>query len=751
MEKRHEGHDAGMSMGNMSLGGGIPSLFQMQRRYWAVVGTVFAIAVLQNLLHKLIAIQRFSDKSRTPAKPKSLFFSGYATITALSREFSYASLRPWKLGKLELYPVPLGRLSLILANLVVLMVFCFYKLNSLDQWSWENIGYRTGFMTIAQLPLVFLLAGKNNIIGFLLGTSYERLNWFHRWISRTLWLTSTVHMGFWFRSWGRYNYIIEKLTTDPITQRGFAAWCILTFILITSFAPVRRWSYELFFISHILTFSGFLAAVWYHANKEVKNWVWVSIGLLVFDRLARWVCMAWTNLSFLHPSRNHHQENKSLPWANHATFTPLAGNVTKVTIPNPVFSWKPGQHVFLAIPSILPFQSHPFTIASIPSDNKLEFFVRAERGGTRKLFEHASQQPPSLGDTRALSRTAMIDGPYGAIRPLAQFDSVLFFAGGMGATFTIPLLRDIVAGWKSKHFPNPDMEGATNNRLTSRIPLTKRLRFVWAIRSQSCLSWFNDDIETLLNDVETLNRAYPALEKRLEISIYVTCDPDLSSKPTIPVKSLPSNDKAPTLLLSVKKELSTPMAEKTEEEISVIPQQTIAPGTKDSLNGCLPGGGCCCTTKITDENAPSKPCTCSSSPPSIPPPSTTVTSTIIPAPTPQPQQKQQPLDNKEVQISSTPSEKRPISTSSNSSASTSSLKPPPVATQFRLLSGRPDIHNILRAVLEKAEGESGVVVCGPQCFNSDVRRSVVSLSDERAVHKGTGAQGIYLHTEQFGF
>ena len=52
-------------------------------------------------------------------------------------------------------------------------------------------------------------------------------------------------------------------------------------------------------------------------------------------------------------------------------------------------------------------------------------------------------------------------------------------------------------------------------------------------------------------------------------------------------------------------------------------------------------------------------------------------------------------------------------------------------------------------MLEEAEGESAVIVCGPQGLQDDVRESVVALSDERAVHKGTGAQGIYLHIEGF--
>ena len=63
----------------------------------------------------------------------------------------------------------LGRVLLVLAELVLVLVLCFYKLDPSDQWQWEDVGYRTGFIAAAQLPLAILLAGKNNIIGWLTG------------------------------------------------------------------------------------------------------------------------------------------------------------------------------------------------------------------------------------------------------------------------------------------------------------------------------------------------------------------------------------------------------------------------------------------------------------------------------------------------------------------------------------------------------------------------------------------------------
>ena len=73
----------------------------------------------------------------------------------------------------------------------------------------------------------------------------------------------------------------------------------------------------------------------------------------------------------------------------------------------------------------------------------------------------------------------------------------------------------------------------------------------------------------------------------------------------------------------------------------------------------------------------------------------------------------------------------------------------PILPRALFYSGRPQIREILTDMLENADGESGVAVCGPVGLNSAVRNSVVRLSDERAIHKGTGAQGCYLHVESF--
>ncbi len=281
-------------------------------------------------------------------------------------------------------------------------------------------------------------------------------------------------MGFWFTDWARYDYIKVKLATDVITQRWFAAWCILLWIVLSSLAPIRRWNYEFFFVQHILTYIGFLAAVYLHLPAEVKVYVWISIGLVVFDRSVRTLYMTYNNVSLFHPNAR-----RNGIWTCKATLQPLDSEATRIIIHRPPIHWKAGQHVYLACHSSSPLQSHPFTIASLPEDGRMEFLIRRKTGTTKRFFAHAEKHqnlPFSINDIPASSKVpAIIDGPYGRMKPLQQFDSIFFIAGGSGSTFTMPLMRDVVAAWKGEKLSRWKISvGAA----------TKHIQFIWVIKSR---------------------------------------------------------------------------------------------------------------------------------------------------------------------------------------------------------------------------------------------------------------------------
>ena len=715
--------------------GGAPDRSYLQEMYWTVVGAAIGLATLVNVVNKLLLRQRiYCRHDITPAKPQSLFFQTYATMTAVTRELAHVVVPLTVFKRLHYSSPTLGRFSLVMAELILVLVLCFYKLNSADQWQWEDIGYRTGYISAAQLPLVILLSSKNNLIGLLIGSSYERLNWLHRWVSRILFLTVTIHMGFWFSSWNRYDYIKVKLNKDSITQRGFAAWCILLWIVLSSFAPIRRWNYEFFVVQHVITFIGFLVAVFLHLPGGLKAYVWIPIALYIFDRAVRTLFVLWTNLSVFHP-----RSKRNGFWTCAATLENVSYDTSRIVISNTPVSWRPGQHVFLSCHGIAPLQSHPFTIASIPQDKQMDFLVKSKSGATKRFYAQAEgcqSLPTSNKDLRPRQTfPVVIDGPYGRMRPLQQFDSIFLIAGSSGATFTVPLMRDIVAQWKQD--TGKTIDGIQFWR-TPKGAVTRYIRFIWVIKSREQYSWFAGQLFHVVEDIEELRKDGQDID--IDMSIYITCDTALETEPK--ATSLPN----PNTLLHGKSEeitlsdLPSPVVEKPRTSIHSTTSQSLSGQTTDRKT-CRPDGTCCCATTIEDEdaitNADAQQCCCCK-----PLPSPFVLSTT-----------QLPSDNK------TDGQRPRQSSTTDSDTTKSSTSPLDMtkaqATAFHpsipILTGRPYPKTLIRKTLEQALGESAVLVCGPQGLVEDVRSSVVALSDERAVHKGTGAQGIYFWAEEFGY
>ncbi|KAI9657464.1 MAG: hypothetical protein M1821_003146 [Bathelium mastoideum] len=720
-----EGMD-GMDMSGMEMGPGVPSLPYMQQMYWALVGTVIGIATVFNALNWVNYRQRLSAASKglaTPAKPKSWFWRSYATLTAINRETAYASFAPIRINRFTLRSPRLGRTALIIGNIIVLLVLCFYKLPTNQYTDYEDIGYRTGFINICQLPLLFLLAGKNNIIGVLTGFSFEKLNWIHRWVARCLLLTVTIHMGYWFADWAPYDYITVKIKTDDITQYGMAAWAILLWIVFSSMTPIRGWCYEFFVIQHIISFSGFLAVVWLHVPagpSGPRYWVYICIALVCIDRLMRLGRVLWINLSFLHRKQQSGTRNTGI-FSCQAEFTPLAHETTRITIRNPPISWRPGQFVFLSCHSIVPLQSHPLTIASIPEDGQLEFIVKCNKGATRSFFRHATKNgrlPSSTADMKiALGKVTTIEGPYGKTRPLQQFDSVVLFAGSTGATFTMPLMRNLVASWRRAR-NDPKQPGSS---LAHKISVTRRIRCVWVIKSKGQLEWFSSQLTQVIKNVEELRDS--GADVMVDISIYVTCDDTFTSEHTNAIEShRHSNGVKHGVVEEISasgEKVDAKFSEKVEQrEVKEVSSDTSSENGEQSKSGCGPDGTCCCRATVDDEDAiASAVCTC----------------------------------NAARSHSSSSAEASSVISRSSSSAGQAKKKPLPVHPNISVVGGRPQPRNIIRKSLEQAYGESAVVVCGPKGLVDDVRMSTVGLSDERAVHKGTGAQGICLITEYFGY
>jgi FAD-binding domain/Ferric reductase NAD binding domain/Ferric reductase like transmembrane component len=428
------------------------------------------------------------------ARP-SLFrlYPTLASLTAALREMSYPQFLVFKRYTF-FNPPPLGRIYIVALYTILILILLFRNSIVSGPMYYETIAFRAAWCTIGQVPLIFLLSMKSSIVGFLVGSSHERLNWLHRTVARCLLITATIHFGFFWREWSVWHVVESEIQMMPIVKYGMGAWFTLIWIVISGFAPIRNLRYEFFVVQHFLSFTAFITLVMLHVPSYAQVYVWISIGFYVFDRTVRTLRSLYRNLSIF-----HRKSSGMLSYRAHLAAIP--GPATRITIQNPPLrSWSPGQYVFLSFPSISPLQSHPFTIASSPLSRspELVFIVRAHAGFSNRLYKRASSLLPTTAQTaQEMLFSVILDGPYGCPPNFLQYDTLVLIAGSTGATFTVPILL---------------------STLQSRQPTcVRRIQFVWVVKSGSHFDWFSTD----------LTHARHLASDRgidLELTCCVTCD-----------------------------------------------------------------------------------------------------------------------------------------------------------------------------------------------------------------------------------
>lgn len=88
----------------------------------------------------------------------------YATATAIGRELSYPQIHISGLFS-WLSPPSLGRILVLVIYWAIIAFMLTNKAIVNDAYYWERIGFRAAWISVTQVPFVYLLAGKSNVIG----------------------------------------------------------------------------------------------------------------------------------------------------------------------------------------------------------------------------------------------------------------------------------------------------------------------------------------------------------------------------------------------------------------------------------------------------------------------------------------------------------------------------------------------------------------------------------------------------------
>jgi ferredoxin-NADP reductase len=261
---------------------------------------------------------------------------------------------------------------------------------------------------------------------------------------------------------------------------------------------LRHAFYESFKHLHIALVILLIIAVWYHlrlADLPQITLVYGVIAIWVAERATRVLKVMYRNIG----------GTKTLVEA-------LQGNACRVTIDlaRP-WTFKPGQHAYLYMPSVGLLTSHPFSVAwSEEAENlneeklamnrqdilamkktSMSFIIRARTGFTNKLFKKAEASPDGRFFTKCFA-----EGPYGGIDRMHSYGTVVLFAGGVGITHQVPHVRDLVAGY-------------VNGTVAAR-----KIVLIWIIQSPEHLEWIRPWMTSIL-----------AMDKRrdvLRIMLFIT-------------------------------------------------------------------------------------------------------------------------------------------------------------------------------------------------------------------------------------
>jgi predicted ferric reductase len=198
----------------------------------------------------------------------------------------------------------------------------------------------------------------------------------------------------------------------PTVKYGFGAWSEIGWMVLSGFGFLRVAWYELFVLQHLASAGILLWLVYVHVPSYATYNVWLAVGFVAFDRVGR---IVWFFGGNLHLIRRRRGDRGRLTVGYLARLTHLPGDYIHVSIKNIDFSWRPGQHVYISIPSLGFIDYHPFSIANDPNARNedknapsIDLYIKAHSGFTRRLLREAENPKKSAA---SVSLRSFISGP----------------------------------------------------------------------------------------------------------------------------------------------------------------------------------------------------------------------------------------------------------------------------------------------------------------------------------------------------
>ncbi|OAL47189.1 ferric-chelate reductase [Pyrenochaeta sp. DS3sAY3a] len=423
--------------------------------------------------------------------------------------------------------------------------------------NWRYISDRTGIIAYANLSLIWMFSGRNNVFIWLTGWNFSTFNVFHRHIARIATIQAIVHSIGYAAIEINFKSLVEA-QKEQYWYMGALAIISMTILLLASSIYLRQRAYEVFLLLHVGFSVIVIIGLFYHTaimDGEYDAYLWPLVAIWSFDRAARLLRLVYCNL---------HLELSSAPMHTTATasYDENSNFLRLRIVPGTcTLKPKPGQHYYLYQPLRWKgWENHPFTLAawktienspgriselaegtlqevsgeqkeiavtpshetidhtldmgpstpttqshskSNTSRTELTFFIRPFDSWTKRLRDQCLEV-----STGSINAHLLIEGPYGERSPIHTFEHVVFIVGGTGIAGALPYLQEFVSATTATTV------GGSEATLTRTIDIT----LLWATKQAA-----------LLHDVSTHELRHLFGRNDMQINLYATQNAEMCS------------------------------------------------------------------------------------------------------------------------------------------------------------------------------------------------------------------------------
>jgi len=312
-------------------------------------------------------------------------------------------------------------------------------------------------------------------VQYLTRLSHEQIKASHQILGRITFLLFLLHAVLYLNFFILSGFIAKRIKDWDVIW-GLTSILLFSTISTTALGFVRRRNYRIFYISHIVIANLIILPLYLHV-AHIRIYVYEVMAVNVLHLIFRGLRL-----------KMYRGTLRLLPGTN----------LVQIRVPLPADStalkWRPGQHVYLSRPWagnkapswydqwLMINKTNPFTVASLPSkDKELLLVARTLNGNTKYLGELARYLSQGGSNVPMLSTAGgdipilplLLEGPYGAstrLPNLSEYDKVLLVAGGVGATFIIPIYRSML-------------------ELDKSTSAGTRIRCIWAVQKLAETQW----------------------------------------------------------------------------------------------------------------------------------------------------------------------------------------------------------------------------------------------------------------------